>query len=149
LRKCARDGQHQRDTGSQMLWVHVLPPPRVASFYRGTFIPLLLHEHPSSACNTSTSRLPRSSATLGAGGQRGRLSISEKSRNAFVLFLILLKATVTLSSISVVRDKLVVQRHVLTEALLNEAVFVTRSTPGPVCSQAMQERRPGRKVARP
>jgi hypothetical protein len=87
---------------------------------QGHFLPLLLHEHPSSACNTSTSRLPRSLATLGVGGQRGRLSISEKSRNAFVLFLILLKATLTsfagLASISVVRDKLVVQRHVLTDA---------------------------------
>jgi chromate transporter len=56
--------------------------------------------------------------------------------NAFVLFLILLKATMTsfagLASISVVRDELVVQRHVLTDAQLNEAVVVTRSTPGPV-----------------
>jgi len=56
--------------------------------------------------------------------------------NAFVLFLVLLKATLTsfagLASISVVRDELVVQRHVLTDAQLNEAVVVTRSTPGPV-----------------
>ncbi|MFV8642095.1 chromate transporter [Ralstonia pseudosolanacearum] len=56
--------------------------------------------------------------------------------NTFVLFLVLLKATLTsfagLASISVVRDELVVQRHVLTDAQLNEAVVVTRSTPGPV-----------------
>ncbi|MFM0218060.1 chromate transporter [Paraburkholderia caledonica] len=56
--------------------------------------------------------------------------------NAFILFLVLLKATVTslagLASISVVRDELVVHRHVLTDEQLNEAVVVTRSTPGPV-----------------
>lgn len=56
--------------------------------------------------------------------------------NAFILFLVLLKATLTsfagLASISVVRDELVAHRHVLSDEQLNEAVVVTRSTPGPV-----------------
>lgn len=56
--------------------------------------------------------------------------------NAFVLFLVLLKATLTsfagLASISVVRDELVIQRQVLTDEQLTQAVMVTRTTPGPV-----------------
>lgn len=56
--------------------------------------------------------------------------------NAFVLYLVLLKATVTsfagLASLPVVRDELVVKRHVLTDTQLNEAVVITRATPGPV-----------------
>ena len=56
--------------------------------------------------------------------------------NAFVLYLLLLKATVTsfagLASLSVVHDTLVTQHHVLTDTQLNEAVVITRSTPGPV-----------------
>ena len=56
--------------------------------------------------------------------------------NAFVLYFLLLKATVTsfagLASLPVVREDLVVQRHVLTDAQLNDAVVITRSTPGPV-----------------
>jgi chromate transporter len=55
--------------------------------------------------------------------------------NAFVLYLVLLKATVTafagLASLPVVHDELVAARHVLTDAQLNEALVVTRSTPGP------------------
>lgn len=54
------------------------------------------------------------------GVRCGGRAVSEKSMNAFVLFLVLLKATLTsfagLASISVVRDELVVQRHVLTDA---------------------------------
>ncbi|RII30730.1 MAG: chromate transporter [Geobacter sp.] len=53
-----------------------------------------------------------------------------------VLYLILLKATVTsfagLASLPVVRDELVIQRHVLTDTQLNESVVITRSSPGPV-----------------
>lgn len=56
--------------------------------------------------------------------------------NAFLLFLILLKGTLTsfagLASMPVIRDELVVQRHVLTDADLNEAIVITRTTPGPV-----------------
>ena len=56
--------------------------------------------------------------------------------NAFVLYLLLLKATATsfagLASLPVVREDLVVHRHVLTDAQLNDAVVITRSTPGPV-----------------
>ena len=52
------------------------------------------------------------------------------------LYLILLKAAITsfagLASLPVVRDDLVVQRHVLTDTQLNEAVVITRSTPGAV-----------------
>lgn len=55
---------------------------------------------------------------------------------ALTLYLILLKATVTtfagLASLPVVRENLVVQRHVLTDQQLNTAVVVTRTTPGPV-----------------
>jgi chromate transporter len=56
--------------------------------------------------------------------------------NVVALYLILLKATITsfagLASLPVVRDDLVVQRHVLTDAQLNEAVVITRGTPGAV-----------------
>ena len=56
--------------------------------------------------------------------------------NIVLLYFILLKATITsfagLASLPVVRDELVVQRHVLTDKQLNEAVVITRSTPGPV-----------------
>ena len=48
----------------------------------------------------------------------------------------LLKATLTsfagLASLPIVRDELVVRQHVLTDEKLNEAVVITRSTPGPV-----------------
>ena len=56
--------------------------------------------------------------------------------NAFVLYLVLLKATCTtfagLASLPVVHDELVEKRHVLTDSQLNEAIVITRSTPGPV-----------------
>ena len=56
--------------------------------------------------------------------------------NVFVLYLVLLKATITsfagLASLPVIRDELVIHRHVLTDMQLNEAVVITRSTPGPV-----------------
>jgi chromate transporter len=56
--------------------------------------------------------------------------------NIFLLYLILLKGTVTafagLASLPVVQAALVFQHHVLTNQQLNEAVVITRSTPGPV-----------------
>ena len=56
--------------------------------------------------------------------------------NVLVLYLVLLKATITtfagLASLPVVRDELVVKQQVLTDTQLNEAVVITRSTPGPV-----------------
>ena len=56
--------------------------------------------------------------------------------NAALLYAVLLKATLTsfagLASLPVVRDELVVRQHVLTDEQLNEAVVITRSTPGPV-----------------
>ena len=56
--------------------------------------------------------------------------------NVFLLYLMLLKGTVTafagLASLAVVQDSLVIQHHVLTDTQLNEAVVITRSTPGPV-----------------
>jgi chromate transporter len=56
--------------------------------------------------------------------------------NAALLYLLLLKGTATafagLASLPVVQDSLVVHYHVLTDQQLNEAVVITRSTPGPV-----------------
>jgi chromate transporter len=53
-----------------------------------------------------------------------------------LLYLLLLKATITtfsgLASLPILRDDLVVKRHVLTDEQLNTAVVVTRTTPGPV-----------------
>jgi chromate transporter len=56
--------------------------------------------------------------------------------NIFLLYLILLKGTITafagLASLPVIQAALVFQYHVLTDQQLNEAVVITRSTPGPV-----------------
>lgn len=56
--------------------------------------------------------------------------------NLLELYLLLLKGTATafagLASLPVIHDGLVAHRHVLTDAQLNEAVVITRSTPGPV-----------------
>ena len=56
--------------------------------------------------------------------------------NPFLLYALLLKGAVTafagLASLPVVRDALVIQHHVLNDTQLNEAVVITRSTPGPV-----------------
>jgi chromate transporter len=56
--------------------------------------------------------------------------------SVFVLYLILLKATLTsfsgLSSLPIIRDELVSHRHVLTDRQLDTAVAVGRSTPGPL-----------------
>jgi chromate transporter len=52
------------------------------------------------------------------------------------LYFVLLKGTATsfagLASMPVIQDALVTHRHVLTAEQLNEAVVITRSTPGPV-----------------
>ena len=56
--------------------------------------------------------------------------------NPFLLYLLLLKATITsfsgLASLPVIRADLVLNRHVLTDEQLNTAVIVSRATPGPV-----------------
>ena len=56
--------------------------------------------------------------------------------NIFLLYLLLLKGTVTafagLASMAVIQDSLVTQYHVLTNDQLNDAVVITRSSPGPV-----------------
>ena len=56
--------------------------------------------------------------------------------NIVVLYLLLLKGTVTacagLASLPVIQDSLVTHHHVLTVKQLNEAVVITRSSPGPV-----------------
>ena len=56
--------------------------------------------------------------------------------NIVQLYWLLLKGTMTafagLASLPVVQDALVIQHHVLTDTQLNEAVVITRSTPGPV-----------------
>ena len=56
--------------------------------------------------------------------------------NVVLLYLLLLKGTVTafagLASLPVIQHSLVEQYHVLTNEQLNEAVVITRSTPGPV-----------------
>lgn len=53
-----------------------------------------------------------------------------------MLYLLLLKGTATsfagLASLPVIRDELVVQRHLLTDDQLNASVVITRATPGPV-----------------
>ena len=54
----------------------------------------------------------------------------------FLLYLVLLKATLTsfsgLASLPILRNDLVLGRHVLTDEQLNTAVVVSRTTPGPV-----------------
>ena len=54
--------------------------------------------------------------------------------NLVLLYLLLLKGTITsfagLASLSVIQESLVVQHHVLTNAQLNEALVIARSTPG-------------------
>ena len=56
--------------------------------------------------------------------------------SVLLLYLILLKGTITafagLASLPVLQESLVVQHHVLTDTQLNEAVVITRGTPGPV-----------------
>jgi chromate transporter len=56
--------------------------------------------------------------------------------NVGLLYLLLLKGTVTafagLASLPVIQDALVTQYHVLTNEQLNDAVVITRSSPGPV-----------------
>jgi chromate transporter len=56
--------------------------------------------------------------------------------NIFLLYLLLLKGTITafagLASLPLIQDSLVFHYHVLTDKQLNEAVVITRSTPGPV-----------------
>jgi chromate transporter len=53
-----------------------------------------------------------------------------------ILFLLLLKGTATsfagLASLPVIRDELVVKRHLVTDDQLNASFVITRSTPGPV-----------------
>jgi chromate transporter len=55
--------------------------------------------------------------------------------NGLLLYLLLLKATVTsfsgLASLPMVRDDFVVERHVLTDRQLNTAVVAGRTGPGP------------------
>lgn len=55
--------------------------------------------------------------------------------NVFFLYLVLLKATVSAFSgmtvIPIMRDELVVKRHVITDEQLNTAIVIGRSTPGP------------------
>jgi chromate transporter len=56
--------------------------------------------------------------------------------NIVLLYLLLLKGTATafagLASLPVIQESLVNHYHVLTNEQLNEAVVITRSTPGPV-----------------
>jgi chromate transporter len=56
--------------------------------------------------------------------------------NVALLYLLLLKGTSTafagLASLPVIHDTLVTQHHLLTDQQLNQAVVITRSTPGPV-----------------
>jgi chromate transporter len=56
--------------------------------------------------------------------------------NIFVLYLIMLKATVTafsgLSSLPVLRDELVLNRRVLTDSQINTAMVAGRISPGPL-----------------
>jgi chromate transporter len=58
--------------------------------------------------------------------------------NIVLLYLLLLKGTITafagLASLPVIQESLVNHYHVLTNEQLNEAVVITRSSPGPVGS---------------
>jgi chromate transporter len=53
-----------------------------------------------------------------------------------VLYLLLLKGTITsfagLASLPVIRDELVVKRHMITDDQLNASLVISRTTPGPV-----------------
>ena len=53
-----------------------------------------------------------------------------------LLYLLLTKATITsfsgLASLPVLRQDLIVNRHLLTDAQLDTAVVVSRTTPGPI-----------------
>lgn len=55
--------------------------------------------------------------------------------NWLMLYLVLLKATLStfsgMTSLPVLRDELVVKRHLITDEQLNTAIVVGRSTPGP------------------
>lgn len=56
--------------------------------------------------------------------------------NCLLLYLLLVKATVTsfsgLASLPLLREDLVIHRHVLTDTQLDTAVEVSRTTPGPI-----------------
>jgi len=56
--------------------------------------------------------------------------------NVFVLYLLLLKAIITtfsgLASVPIVRNDLVLHRHVLTDRELTTSLAITRTTPGPM-----------------
>lgn len=56
--------------------------------------------------------------------------------NTFVLYLLLLKAILTtfsgLASVPIVRNDLVLHRHVLSDRELNTSLAITRTTPGPM-----------------
>lgn len=56
--------------------------------------------------------------------------------NVFILYLLLLKAIITtfsgLASVPIVRNDLVLLRHVLTDRELNTSLAITRTTPGPM-----------------
>lgn len=56
--------------------------------------------------------------------------------SVFLLYLLLTKATITsfsgLASLPVIREDLVVRRRLLTDAQLDTAVVVSRTTPGPI-----------------
>lgn len=53
-----------------------------------------------------------------------------------LLYMLLLKATIStfsgLASLPVLRNDLVLHRHLVTDQQLNTAIVVTRTTPGPV-----------------
>jgi chromate transporter len=82
-------------------------------------------------------QLLRAAHTSSFHRRRGGLALAGKRDevNVFLLYVVLLKATITAfsgpSSLPVVRDELVVNRHVLTDEQLNAAVVVGRTTPGP------------------
>jgi chromate transporter len=65
--------------------------------------------------------------------------------SAILLYLLLTKATITsfsgLASLPVLRQDLVVNRHVLTDAQLDTAVVVSRTTPGQAEGEIFQSLR--------
>ena len=69
-------------------------------------------------------------------GNRGGSTPGEAEMSVVLLYLLLTKATITsfsgLASLPVLRQDLIVNRHLLTDAQLDTAVVVSRTTPGPI-----------------
>src|ERR1700677_4613813 len=99
---------------------------------------LVSTSRPYRRCGVRPPCRPRCSRDLrAAGGRFGRrIPAGPQIMNVALLYLLLLKGTWTafagLASLPGIHDTLVTHYQVLTDQQLNEAVVITRSTPGPV-----------------